>query len=69
MYVTLTPAYGRDYKSQKEVLADWNADKDFMINCVMHPADGRYINKSSAPKEDTYNIRYAKNTKVLPVRA
>lgn len=24
-----TPAYGRDYKSAREVLADWQAGKDF----------------------------------------
>jgi hypothetical protein len=27
----LTPAYGRDYKSKAEVLAAWQAGKDFIL--------------------------------------
>ena len=27
----LTPAYGRDYKSKAEVLAAWQARKDFIL--------------------------------------
>jgi hypothetical protein len=30
--VTLTPAYGRDYKSKKAALADIEAGKDFILN-------------------------------------
>ena len=29
---TITPAYGRDYTSLKDALADWNAGKDFLLN-------------------------------------
>lgn len=29
--MTLVPAYGRDYKSKKEVLAAWEAGKDFTV--------------------------------------
>jgi hypothetical protein len=29
---TLTPAYGRDYKSKKEVLTDFRDGKDFVYN-------------------------------------
>ena len=32
MHVTLTPAYGRDYKSSHAVLADYDAGKDFILN-------------------------------------
>ena len=38
----VVPAYGRDYKSQKEVKADWEANMDFHI--VSAFAYGRYIN-------------------------
>lgn len=41
---TLVPAYGRDYKSKKEVLADWDANKDFALVSFNGPA-GRYVNK------------------------
>lgn len=27
----LTPAYGRDYRSKKALLADWSAGKDFQF--------------------------------------
>ena len=59
------PAYGRDYKSQKEVLADWNADKDFQIVSVQEY--GRYINKQDADREPGLGIlvRYAKLQKVM----
>ena len=30
--ITLTPAYGRDYKSKKAVLVDLEANKDFILN-------------------------------------
>jgi hypothetical protein len=32
IYGTLTPAYGRDYKTGPDALADWNKGKDFIIN-------------------------------------
>mgnify|MGYP003645569920 FL=1 len=61
----VVPAYGRDYKSQKEVLADWNADKDFQIVSVQEY--GRYINKQDADRTPDQNIlvRYAKLQKVM----
>ena len=43
--MTLTPAYGRDYKSGKAALADFNANRDFIINDIMDKDDGRYVNK------------------------
>lgn len=44
----VTPAYGRDYKSAAAAKADWDADKDFRINDISSPDDGRYINKRDA---------------------
>lgn len=65
MFLTLQPAYGRDYKSKKEVQADWDAGQDFQINCFMHPDDGRYINKADAEKTGgAFNVRYKKLTQV-----
>jgi len=43
--LTVGGAYGRDYKSKKAVLADWNANKDFQI-LNMGPDCGRYLSKS-----------------------
>lgn len=42
MYVTLVPAYGRDYKSKKAALKDWEEGKDFRIQCIAHRHDGSY---------------------------
>lgn len=61
---TLVPAYGRDYKSKKEVLADFNADKDFIIADMMSQWDGKYVNKSQL-SQGTVNIRYKRLTRVL----
>lgn len=57
------PAYGRDYKSAKVAKADWNANKDFRINDMSSPHDGRYINKQDA---DGISVlcRYANQRKV-----
>lgn len=68
MYVTLVPAYGRDYKSGKAVKEDWKAGKDFQINCIMHPDDGRYINLEDAQgTTDKYSVRFSKLTKTVNV--
>jgi hypothetical protein len=64
--MTLTPAYGRDYKSAKEVKADWNANKDFVIADIVGGNAGRMINKQQAPA-GTYNIRYKKLTQVCVI--
>jgi len=38
---TLTPAYGRDYKSKKAVMVDLEAGKDFIVNDMSDPYDGK----------------------------
>jgi hypothetical protein len=67
MYLTLVPAYGRDYKSGKEVQADWDDNKDFQINDMSSPHDGAYINKQDATS-GSYNIRYKKLTQVKVIK-
>jgi hypothetical protein len=70
IYITLVPAYGRDYKSAKAVKVDWDAGKDFMICDVSHPDDGRYINKEDAAKlhNTVLHIRYGKLTKIYAIK-
>jgi len=36
-YLVLTPAYGRDYKSKKALLEDFNANKDFLVVSMRNP--------------------------------
>lgn len=63
--MTLTPAYGRDYKSKKAVLEDWDKDLDFVVNDVRQ--SGTYINKRQAIEMGVREVsfRYAKLTKVF----
>lgn len=52
----LSPAYGRDYKSKKAVLADWDANKDFIIENWNHPYCGKPANKEQI--DDAVQFRY-----------
>ena len=66
---TLTPAYGRDYKNKKDVLTDFDNNKDFIINDMFSPYNGKYCNKSDI--KNTYKsvkIRYNKLQKIIIVR-
>lgn len=63
--MTLIPAYGRDYKSKKAVLTDWNDDRDFIIASFSHPDDGRYINRPQFNPGDQITIRYSGLRKLL----
>ena len=62
--MTLTPAYGRDYKSKKEVQADLDAGKDFKVASMFN--GGGYINKADMLREGIKNvmIRYKKLTQI-----
>lgn len=63
----VTPAYGRDYKDSKAALADWEANKDFIIQNVTDPWEGKPCNKSDLSKSHYthVNIRYNKRREVL----
>lgn len=68
MFLTCVPSYGRDYKTQKEVKAAWDEGKDFTIQAIMSPDDGRQINKQDAKSGMTLNIRYKKLTQVCVIK-
>jgi hypothetical protein len=64
--MTLTPAYGRDYKSKKELLADLNSGKDFVLNSF----DGTgYVNLEQLVemKRTGFQARYGQSRKVCSV--
>ena len=65
-YLTVTPAYGRDYKTKKEVLEAWEQGKDFAIASVFD--GGGYINKEDARPGMTINIRYKRATQIAVVK-
>jgi len=69
--IILQPAFGRDYKSKAAVLADFDANKDFILNDRDSRWDNKPINKEQI--EETYpgqkvNIRYSNNKKVMVVQ-
>ena len=66
--MTLTPAYGRDYKSGKEAKAAFDAGVDFRIATV-GPDDGRYVTKSELPKGTSVQLRFKRLTGVTVVKA
>lgn len=65
--LNLVPAYGRDYKNQKAVKADWEADKDFIINDVSSRWDGKAINRIQLSDGDVVYIRYNKLQRVIRI--
>ncbi len=70
--MTLTPAYGRDYRSAKAVKADFDANKDFLL-VEIHGGDN-LINKEQIVEDMKYqgfiNIRYnrLRNVAVIDTR-
>lgn len=65
-YITCIPAYGRDYKTKKEVLAAWEAGKDFIVQDMFSSG---YINKEDADRQGiTVNIRYKRLTQVCVIK-
>lgn len=59
---TLTPAYGRDYKSKKALLEDFNNGKDFYLH---HPMGGGYCSIRDFSKGASVTFRYSKQLKVF----
>ena len=53
---TLVPAYGRDYKSRKEVEAAFEAGKDFQLASLFHGSG--YVSKSDFEAGDKVALRY-----------
>jgi len=68
--LTLIPAYGRDYKSRKALLADWQGGKDFIIACYGHRYDTKPCNRESMFQagESEVQVRYGKMRKVAVIK-
>ena len=63
---TLTPAYGRDYKTAKAAKADWAKGRDFIINDFFDPDDGRYCNNRDM-KDRKVMLRFCRLRKIATV--
>lgn len=62
MIPTLLPAYGRDYKNKAAILADLNADKDFVFSSIQ----SALVNRPQLVAEGCKSVvvRYAQQRKV-----
>jgi hypothetical protein len=70
-YFELTPAYGHDYKSAKEVKEAFLAGNDFVGDYqlgfkLVNIADIAMY--SEVPKSCTVNLRYSRQTKVATLK-
>ncbi len=60
-YFELQPAYGRDYKSAKDVKADFDNNKDFQGD---YQLGFSLVNKEQLPVGSTVLLRYKQNRAV-----
>lgn len=64
-YQTVTPAYGRDYKSAASIAVDLQAGKDF--NLQTFNGSG-YVSLADFAVGAVINVRYQQNRKVTPFK-
>ena len=65
MYLTLLPAYGRDYKSKRVIIDDLNNNKDFLESTSL-----RAINKQQFKELNirSFNVRYDSQRKIANIK-
>ena len=65
MFLTLLPAYGRDYKSKKLIIDDLNNNRDFLESTSM-----KYINKQQFKELEisSFNVRYDQQRKITNIK-
>ena len=66
-YLTVVPAYGRDYRTKREVAEAWANGKDFRISDFFSPDDGRYVSIRDCPPNTQIHVRYDKLRKVTVI--
>jgi len=60
--MTVSGAYGRDYKSAKEIKADWSSGKDFVIRSL--EGSGYVNNADVEPSMEVWG-RYSQDRKIV----
>jgi hypothetical protein len=63
---TVSPAYGRDYRSAEAAIADWDAGKDFILRYPL--SAGTYINKPQVESGARVTIRYKNLTRSTVIK-
>ena len=70
-YLTLTPAYGRDYASKRALLEDWTSNRDFLVCDMSSPYDGKPVNKADLERTtgpQQVQIRYKRLERIAVIR-
>ena len=64
-FITLLPAYGRDYKSKKLIIDDLNNNKDFLESSSL-----KAINKQQFKELNisSFNVRYDQQRKIINIK-
>ena len=64
-FITLLPAYGRDYKSKRVIIDDLNNNKDFLESTSL-----RAINKQQFKELNisSFNVRYDSQRKITNIK-
>jgi hypothetical protein len=65
-WLELLPAYGRDYKNAKSVIADFNNGKDFQLASIMY--GGQYCSKNDFAPGTAVILRYNRQTKTAVIK-
>lgn len=71
MEITVSPAYGRDYKTKDALIKDWMKDLDFEHDTRVIFGGGLYVNKSDVLRDSritAVTFRYHKLRKSYTVR-
>ena len=64
-FITLLPAYGRDYKSKKAIIEDLNNNRDFLESTSL-----KAINKQQFKELNisSFNVRYDQQRKIVNIK-
>jgi len=67
-YITVSPAYGRDYKSAKDAQEAWASGLDFILHDLTSSWDGKPCSVRDFPPDTHVNIRYHNLTQITPAK-
>ena len=65
--ITLTPAYGRDYRSKREAVEAFKSGADFILNSFTSQFDGKPCSIRDFSPGDAVKVRYNNLTRVAVV--
>jgi len=63
-YLTLLPAYGRDYKTKKAIIEHLNDDRDFLESTSLKPINKQQFKELNI---NSFNVRYDQQRKITNI--